>query len=404
MTTSTDKRAADPRIAWYRNVRILRVVVQSVFVAAVFTLLFWLFNNLINNLDRLRIGTDFGFLGRSTGFQIPYDEGFDPRSPVRDMVLVGVKNTLLAGFFGILLATVLGVIIGVSRLSTNWLVAKLAAIYVETFRNIPPLIIIIFFGFAVFTYGPFPVLSNAAEIRFPGADRTGLILSNTVWGIPSFLAGPNIGVFWAFMAVAVVAAAVAFGWRTRLHERTGAPERRARWSFGVFMVVALAGLVLGGDAFSISWPELSETRRRVVGGFRLNNGFISVTVALGLYTASHIAEIIRGSILAVPKGQSEAANAIALTGFQRYRYVLLPQAMRIAVPPIISQYLNLVKNTSLGVAVAYAEITNLTLTSIGNGRPAPQSILVLMGVYLMFSLTISFLLNIYNRRIQLVEH
>jgi len=228
VTTSTDKRAADPRIAWYRNVRILRVVVQSVFVAAVFTLLFWLFNNLINNLDRLRIGTDFGFLGRSTGFQIPYDEGFDPRSPVRDMVLVGVKNTLLAGFFGILLATVLGVIIGVSRLSTNWLVAKLAAIYVETFRNIPPLIIIIFFGFAVFTYGPFPVLSNAAEIRFPGADRTGLILSNTVWGIPSFLAGPNIGVFWASMAVAVVAAAVAFGWRTRLHERTGAPERRAR--------------------------------------------------------------------------------------------------------------------------------------------------------------------------------
>jgi general L-amino acid transport system permease protein len=401
--TTTDKGTRETRIAWYRDARILRVVVQIVFVIVVFTALFWLFNNLVNNLNRLRIGTDFGFLGRSTGFQIPYDEGFDPRSPVRDMVLVGVKNTLLAGLFGILLATTLGVVIGVSRLSTNWLVAKLAAIYVETFRNIPPLIIIIFFGFAVFTYGPFPVLSDATEIGFPGTDRTALILSNTIWGIPGFKAGPNIGIFWAFMAVAVVAAAVAFGWRTRLHERTGVPERRVRWSFGVFAILAVAGLVLVGDAFSISWPELSETRRRVVGGFRLNNGFISVTVALGMYTASHIAEIIRGSILAVPKGQSEAANAIALSGFQRYRYVLLPQAMRIAVPPIISQYLNLVKNTSLGVAVAYAEITSLTLTSIGNGRPAPQSILVLMGVYLMFSLSISFVLNIYNRRLQRVD-
>jgi general L-amino acid transport system permease protein len=402
LTTTTDRRAGGTRVAWYRDVRILRVAVQIVFVVAVFTLLFWLFNNLVNNLNRLRIGTDFGFMNRPTQFQIPYDDGFDPRSPVRNMVLVGVRNTLLAGFFGILLATALGVVIGISRLSTNWLVAKLATVYVETLRNIPPLIIIIFFGFAVFTYGPFPVLSNATEIRVPGTDNIGLILSNTRWGIPGFVAGPNIRVFWVIIGIAVVAAAVAFGWRTRLHERTGVPERRIRWSVGVFTIIAVAGLLVG-DAFSASWPEVSETRRRIDGGFQLNNGFISVTVALGMYTASHIAEIIRGSILAVPKGQSEAANAIALTGFQRYRYVLLPQAMRIAVPPIISQYLNLVKNTSLGVAVAYAEITSLTLTSIGNGRPAPQSILILMGVYLMFSLAISFILNIYNRHIQRVD-
>jgi general L-amino acid transport system permease protein len=403
MTATVDHEDRETRIRWYRDTRVLRVVAQILFVVAVFSLLFWLFNNLVNNLNRLRIGTDFGFMNRPTQFQIPYDDGFDPRSPVRDMVLVGVKNTLLAGFFGILLATGLGLIIGVSRLSTNWLLARLAAIYVETFRNIPPLIIIIFFGFAVFTYGPFPILSEATEIRFPGTEHNGLILSNTRWGVPGFEAGPNIGVFWAFMAIAVVAAAVTFGWRTRLHERTGVPERRIRWTLGVFAVLAIAGLVLVGDAFSVSWPVLAESRRRIVDGFQLNNGFISVTLALGMYTASHIAEIIRGSILAIPKGQSEAAHAIALSGFQRYRYVLLPQAMRIAVPPIISQYLNLVKNTSLGVAVAYAEITSLTLTSIGNGRPAPQSILVLMGVYLMFSLSISFILNIYNRHIQRVE-
>ncbi len=153
----------------------------------------------------------------------------------------------------------------------------------------------------------------------------------------------------------------------------------------------------------MSWPALSESGRVIEGGFIMNFGFISVTVALGLYTASHIAEIIRGSILAVPKGQSEAANAIALRSLQRYRYIILPQALRIALPPTINQYLNLVKNTSLGTAVAFADVTSLTRSSIGNGRPAPQSIAILMLVYVTFSLTISLILNIYNRRLQLVE-
>ena len=130
---------------------------------------------------------------------------------------------------------------------------------------------------------------------------------------------------------------------------------------------------------------------------------MSVTFALGLYTASHIAEILRGSILAVHHGQSEAANALALSAFHRYRFVVLPQAMRIALPPTISQYLNLVKNTSLGTAVGFAEVTAITKTSIGNGRPAVQSIVVLMGVYLSFSLFISLVLNVVNRRIQLVS-
>lgn len=134
----------------------------------------------------------------------------------------------------------------------------------------------------------------------------------------------------------------------------------------------------------------------------INWGFMSLTAALGLYTASHIAEIIRGSILAVHSGQSEAANALALSGFQRYRFVVLPQSMRVAVPPTINQYLNLIKNTSLGTAVSYAEVTSLTVTSVGNGRPAFQSFMVLMAVYLMFSLSISLVLNIVNRRLQLV--
>ena len=351
-------------------------------------LLAWLFNNLTSNLSRRNIGTDFGFLSRPTNFQIPYDDGFDPRSSVTQMVIVGVRNTFLAGIVGIAIATVLGVIIGIARLSSNWLVARLAMVYVEVLRNIPPLVIIIFFGAALFTNGPFPILSEAQTVSFFGSDNNFLVLSNDVWGIPSFTAGDNIGIFWITVLVGLVAAGLVARYRTKLSDDTGVHHHRVRWGFGAFMLIALLGFVVTGGAFSMSWPELAESGRRINNGFVMNFGFVSVSVALGLYTASHIAEIIRGSILAVPKGQSEAANAIALTAFQRYRYVILPQSMRIALPPTINQYLNLVKNTSLGVAVAYAEITSLTQSSIGNGRPAPQSIAILMAVYLMFSLSI----------------
>jgi general L-amino acid transport system permease protein len=276
-------------------------------------------------------------------------------------------------------------------------------LYVEIFRNIPPLVIIIFFGAAMFTAGPFPVLQEADTVSFFGTENNLLILSNERFGIPSFIAGDNIGLFWITVLVAVLAAVAMGVYRTRLSDNTGVHHQRIRWGLGVFALISLLGFLLIGEAFTMSWPEVSENGRRILGGFIMNSGFMSVTVALGLYTASHIAEIIRGSILAVPNGQTEAANAIALTSFQRYRYIVLPQAMRIALPPTINQYLNLVKNTSLGTAVAYAEITALTRSSIGNGRPAPQSIAILMLVYLTFSLSISVILNIYNRRIQLVE-
>lgn len=388
---------------WYRDVRTLRIIAQVAAVTAVGALLFWLFNNLVSNLDRQNIGTDFDFLTSPTQFQIPFDDGFDPRSPVWQMVLVGIKNTFLSGIVGILLASVVGLIIGIGRLSTNWLVRKLSMLYVESLRNIPPLVIIIFFGFAVFTFGPFPILSEADELTFPGTGNNYLILSNTRWGVPSLIASDGIGAFWGLVVIAVLAAAAVWIWRTRYNERTGNPHHRVLYATATLVALVVAAFVATGSPLAASWPVLSENRRRIDGGFVLNFGYISVTVALGLYTASHIAEIIRGSILAVPKGQSEAADSIALTPFQRYRFVILPQALRVAVPPTINQYLNLVKNTSLGIAVAYAEITALTKTSIGNGRPAPQSIAILMAVYLLFSLSISFLVNLYNRRIQLVE-
>lgn len=400
MTNQIRERTRPP---FWRDVRVLRVVGQVVAVILVFLLLRWLFGNLLDNSRRVGLSLDFGFLTRPTQFQIPYHDEFDPRSPVWQMVLVGVKNTLLASVFGIALAGVLGLVVGISRLSQNWLTSRLASAYVEFFRNIPPLVVIVFFGFAVFVYGPLPHLRESIEVGLPGSSENLFIFSNEVFGVPSFAASGDAQVFGVVAVVALVVAALVWRWRTRVNEQTGAPHHRVLWSLGVLLgILTVAYVVLGGPV-QIAWPTLGENRRRVIDGFAMNAGFMAVAGALGLYTASHVAEIVRGSILAISKGQTEAANALALSGFQRYRFVVLPQALRIALPPLINQALNLVKNTSLAAAVGYSEITNLTQASIGNGRPAVPSIVVLMAVYLSFSVVISAILNVVNRRMTLVS-
>jgi general L-amino acid transport system permease protein len=199
------------------------------------------------------------------------------------------------------------------------------------------------------------------------------------------------------MGIALIGAIVLWVWRSKRFEATGEPHHRLAWSLGFLVLVGVVGFLAIGEPFSISRPLLDG--RSLTGGFQGQGAFFAVLGALVLYTASHIAEIVRGSILAVPKGQSEAANSLALTRFQQLRYVVLPQAMRVAIPPIISQYLNFTKNTSLAIAVGYAEITRITFQTIGNGHPAVQLTFLLMLAYLLFSLTISLLVNIVNRRL-----
>lgn len=403
MTTETQEpqRRELARPPFYRDVRVIRVVGQALAVLVVIGIVYWLVNNLLSNMDRLGISTSFDFLFGPTNTAIPYHGSFDPRSPVWQMVLIGVKNTFLAAFFGIILATIMGVVVGVSRLSENWLVARLATFYVELFRNIPPLVIIIFFGAAVFTAGPFPIFSESWEFNFPATDNNLLIVNNDRWGIPGFTQTSNLLLFYVVIAIGVIGAIWVWRRRTKNFERTGQPHHRVVWSLGVLLLALIVAYFAAGQPLEISWPVISGNRRRIDGGFIINWGWMSVTIALGLYTASHLGEIIRGSILAVHRGQSEAGNALALSAFQRYRFVILPQATRIALPPTINQYLNLVKNTSLGTAVGFAEITALTKTSVGNGRPAFQSFIIVMGVYLVFSLTISLVLNVVNRRLEL---
>jgi general L-amino acid transport system permease protein len=402
--TATAPPPPSTRPPFWRDIRVLRVAAQIATLLAVVALLRWLFGNLVDNLERQGIPTDFGLLDAPAGFAVR-DSPFDPESPVRHLLWVGVRNTAAVAVVGITIALVLGTLIGVARLSSNWIVRKLATIYVETFRNIPVLVIIIFFGFALFTFGPLPQFNPTSppnEVTFPGTDLNIAIISKSRLGFLSLANEPNAGWFWLTMLFGLIVAAGVWRWRTKVSDATGAPHHRVLWSLGTFTIIGVTAFVAFGGPLRWSPPEVGETGRTIVGGLTTNDGYVALTLALGIYTASHIAEIIRGSVLAVPKGQTEASNALALSGFQRYRFVVLPQAFRIAVPPIINQFLNLVKNSSLAIAVAFPDITALVKTAIGNGNPAPQLILILMACYLAFSLFISLVLNIFNRQLQLV--
>ena len=402
MTTIESELRPVPRVPVWRNVRVLRVVAQIVAVVIVGYVVYRLYDNLTTNLERVGISTDFEVLRRPANFAIRDDPGFDIQDPlVPNMMWIGVKNTLIAAFVGIAIAVVLGTLVGIGRLSTNWLVQKICTVYVETLRNIPPLVIIIFFGFAVFTYGPFPIFNPRNppwEVKLPGSDDNLLILSNERWGFPSAMKDGNVGIFWILVFLAAIAAAVVWWWRTRVNVRTGADHHRVALSSATLLGLSLVAFLALGIPYRMSWPAVSDSGRTIVGGFGTNSGYMSITVALGLYHASHVAEIVRGSILAVPRGQSEAANALALSGFQRYRFVILPQAAKIASPPIISQFLSLTKTTSLATVVAYPEIASLTASAIANGFPAVQMLVLLMGLYLMISLTWSLILNLVSRR------
>jgi general L-amino acid transport system permease protein len=374
-------------------VRVLRVTIQVVAVVAVGALLAYLYDNLQANQRALDIPRDYGFLEESAGFRIAYSD-FSPGDTVWNALIVGLRNTISVALLGIALTLLFGTLVGIARLSSNWLVRKAAGAYVEAVRNVPPLLVIILVNSVVLTSLP-PI--DEATVA-PGGT---LLLSVREFGVMSLRSDGDAGAYWLLLVVALVAAVALGWWRSRQEAATGKPGHRVRWGLGLFVAVAVVGYIVLGQPVEVSHPEV--VGRQVEGGIAMGLPFVSVLVGLVLYTTTHVAEIVRGSILAVPRGQNEAATALGLSPGQRLRYVVLPQAFRIAVPPAINQFLNLTKNSSLGVAVAYAETMYVTNTVIGNGNPAIQSILVAMGLYLVLSLAISLVGNLASRRLRLVE-
>jgi general L-amino acid transport system permease protein len=378
------------RPPFWRNVRVLRWAFQAIFLVLVVAFLLFLFDNAVYNLERLGIPTGFDYLRQPAGFAIP-DTDFRSSQSLLDALMVGLQNTIKVALLGIVLATIVGVVVGVARLSSNWLVRKVAMLYVETFRNIPVLVIIIFWWLGVVIRLP-PIREGVELFDMVAISNRGIV-------IPWFDQVGGGLLFGIFALVGLAVAGGAWIWRTRRFDASGEPHRRVLWAGGTLLLILAIGFVLSGRPWTLDTPETGELSTS--GGFRLAPEYAALLIALSLYTASHIAEIVRGSIQAVPRGQGEAADAVGLSGFQRLRHVVLPQAFRISIPPISNQYLNLTKNSSLGVAVSYYEVTKVTQVSIAQSAPAVQAILVLMGIYLILSLIIAGVTNLINRRLTL---
>jgi general L-amino acid transport system permease protein len=373
------------------NLQVLRVLGQLTAIALLIAVAAYLSDNYQANVRDRNLRTGWGFLDEPTGFNIAFSD-FRAGQPVRDALWVGVKNTAVSAVVGMLLATVLGVLVGILRLSRSWVARKAATMYVEVLRNVPVLLIILF------TAAGLQTLPRIDQARTLGGLAA---ISNRGISVVSPVAGDDLAVYAAVLGVALAAALVVAAWRTRISDATGAPHHRVLWGGALLLVVAVVGYVALGGPVTLSRPEVGG--RSIMGGASLNIPYVALTGALGLYHGSHIAEIVRGSIQAVPHGQAEAATAIGLNDFQRLRFVVLPQAFRIAVPPTINQYLSLTKNTSLGIAVAYSDVSALAFRLTGARAPALQMFAIVMAIYLMFSLTTSLLLNVFNRRLQLVE-
>ena len=381
--------AAARRPPLYRDVRVLTWAFQLAVLAAVVAVIAWLYDNVQVHSDQRNIPTSFEYLDQPAGFPIAGSD-FRQSQPVSDALVEGLLNTLRLAVTGIVLATVLGTLLGIARLSKNYLVRKGAQAYVEVIRNVP------LFGLIVLLYTA--VVLNA----FPPPNESwefGSIAVLNVRGSSFFWFEGGNTKFVIVLLAAVLTFAVVARWRRAVSDRTGRPALSAVYGLGAAAVVVVLLWILlglGGSA-----PELEG--RRVAGGITMTPPYFAALVALVAYTSSHIAEIVRGSIQAVPRGQGEAADALALSGFQRMWNVVLPQAMRIGTPPLGNQYLNLTKNTSLAAAISFPELTQITQLSVANRSPAVPSYVLLLLMYLGLSLLISAVVNLANRRLAIVE-
>jgi general L-amino acid transport system permease protein len=390
-TASSASRHAS--VPLWRNVRVIRVAAQIVAVLLVLLLLIFLWNNLTTSMTRARMSFGFGFLDSRAGFEIA--EGplaYTAADTYGRAYLVGLSNTLLVSVSGIFLATVLGVIVGVARLSSNWLVARIAAGYVELMRNTPLLVQLVLL-YAVFLQLP----SVASSFTFPGS----IFLNQRGLFLPRPDAEPTFGLWLGFVGAGIVLAIAARVVASRLRD-AGRPTYRLGWiGLGALLALPLIGWFALDTPVRLDVPVLD--RFNFVGGVGLSPEFTALLLGLVIYTAAFIGEVVRGGIQAVRRGQLEAAQALGLSHGQTLRLVVFPQALRVIVPPLTSQYLNLAKNSSLAIAIGFPDLFSVSQTMANQtGQPVPVIILV-MGTYLAISLFTSLLMNLYNRRVQVLE-
>jgi general L-amino acid transport system permease protein len=390
-----DRSPATPRLAFLNNPRVRAVLYQLLLLAIALWLGYEFILNARENLAAQKITSGFGFLDHTAGFGvnqslIPYSES----DTYGRVFFVGLLNTLLVAVLGIVLATILGFFVGIARLSPNWLVARLAGGYVELIRNLPLLFQLLFWYLAVLGAlpGPRQSMSLFGEIYL---NNRGVI-------VPAPRVGDGSGVVAAAAAAGLIAALALRWWAKRRQVRTGA-QFPTFW-IGCGLVVGPTLVALAATGFPISFEKPELRGFNFIGGVRLIPEFVALLVALTTYTAAFIAEVVRAGLLAVPRGQVEAASALGFRRGLTLRLIVVPQAMRVIVPPLTNQYLNLTKNSSLAVAVGYPDLFAVFAgTALSQTGQAIEIIAMTMAVYLAISLLTSALMNWYNARLQIVE-
>ncbi|WP_116867337.1 amino acid ABC transporter permease [Pseudomonas syringae] len=378
---------SDPKVrAW---------LFQIITVVAVIALGWFIFDNTQTNLQHRGITSGFGFLENSAGFGIAQHLiDYSEADSYARVFVIGLLNTLLVSVIGIVLATLLGFVIGVARLSPNWMISKLATVYVEVFRNIPPLLQILFWYTAVFLTLPGPRQAHGYLDMF--------FVSSRGLNMPRALPAEGAWAFLVSLVVAVIAIVMMVRWANKRFEATGQPFHKFWVGLALLVVIPGLSVLIFGSPVHWELPQLKGFN--FSGGWVLIPELISLTLALTIYTAAFIAEIVRSGIKSVSHGQTEAARSLGLRPGPTLRKVIIPQALRVIIPPLTSQFLNLAKNSSLAAAIGYPEMVSLFAGTVLNQTgQAIEVIAITMSVYLAISISISLLMNWYNKRIALIE-
>lgn len=385
-----------PRTPFWRADWARGAVWQALLLAAFVWLTWAAIDNASVNMRARGVPTDFGFWNRPAGFDInqtlvPFTSS---GSTYGRAFVVGLLNTLLVAFFGIIIASVLGFVIGVARLSRNWIVARLATIYVEVIRNTPLLLQLLFWYNAVLK----PLPNPRQSVELPGS----MFLNNRGLFVPEPLFGAGFDwTLWA-LGIAIVASYAVKRYAARLRVESTKRLPVGAIALGLIVGLPMLAFLIAGAPLTWSAPELRGFNFQ--GGVRIYPEFVALLLGLSLYTAAFIAEIVRAGVLSVSHGQSEAASALGLPRGRLLRLVVIPQAMRVIVPPLTNQYLNLAKNSSLAVFIGYPDLVQVFAGTVLNQTGAAvQVISITMAVYLVISLVTSAAMNLYNRRMALAE-
>ncbi len=396
MSSELSAPARSAQVVFYNDPKFRSIAYQLALCAVVGFLVYGAARNAIDNLARANIASGFGFWNTTAGFDISQTliEYSARGSTYGRAFWVGLLNTLLVAGVGIVIATILGFVIGISRLSRNWLLAKVAGGYVETIRNLPLLLQLLFWYNAV--------LKALPDIRESIVIGGGVYLNNRGLFLPEPIFKSGFGAVLIALLAGIVGAVAFYVWARKRQERTGQQAPVLRVGLALVFGLPLGVFILGGFPLSFEFPHAG--RFNVTGGLEVLPEFAALLFGLSIYTAAFIAEVVRAGILAVSRGQTEAAYSLGLRPRLTLRLIVLPQAMRVIIPPLTSQYLNLTKNSSLAVAIGYPDLVQVfTGTVLNQTGQAVEVVAITMLVYLVISLVTSLLMNLYNSRMALVE-